>query len=106
MESCIVQIKLCEENHRVQSKIFSMEFRFETKLCCFVTRYVTSHIYTLLFVHIFSELTMTSDLLWKGCHVPIFRVIFVISTILISVDNFHVETLIDSKQSLLMVFII
>ena len=41
MESCIVHIKVCKENHRVQLKIFSMEFHFETKLCCFVTRYCT-----------------------------------------------------------------
>ena len=68
--------------------------------------YKTLYIYTLLFVHIFSELTMTSDLLWKGCHIPIFRGIFVISMILINVDNFHVKTLIDSKKSLLMVFIV
>ena len=59
--------------------------------------YKILYICTLLFVHIFSEVTMTSDLLWKGCHISIFRVIFVISNILINVDNFHVETLIDSK---------
>ena len=31
LESGFVQIKLCKENQRVQSKIFSMEFRFEAK---------------------------------------------------------------------------
>ena len=50
-ESRIIQIKLCKENHRVQSKIldlvFSMEFRFETKLGCFVTRYIAfAHSYS------------------------------------------------------------
>ena len=59
--------------------------------------YKILYIYTLLFFHIFSELTMTLDLLWKDCHISIFRVIFVISTILTSVDNFHVEAIIDSK---------
>ena len=94
MESCIVQIKLCKENHRVQPKIFSIEFRFERKLLfCYKILYICKF----LFVHRFSELTMTSDLLWKGCHIAIFRVIFVISKILMNVDNFHVEALIDSK---------
>ena len=35
--------KLRKQNHRVQSKIsevsFSMEFRFDTKIGCFITRY-------------------------------------------------------------------
>ena len=42
MESRIVQIKLCKENHRVRSRIlklaFSMEFLFKTKLGRFITR--------------------------------------------------------------------
>ena len=47
LENRIVQIKLCKENHQVQSKTFSMEFRFETKLGCFVTRYRTfAHCYS------------------------------------------------------------
>ena len=41
LESGFVQIKLCKENQRVQSKIFSMEFRFEAKFGCFVARYCT-----------------------------------------------------------------
>ena len=43
LESRIIQIKLCKENHRVQSKVLDLafwtKFRFETKLGCFVTRY-------------------------------------------------------------------
>ena len=42
-KSPIVQIKHSKESQRVLSKIlvlvFSMEFRFETKVGCFVTRY-------------------------------------------------------------------
>ena len=42
LKNRVVQIKLCKENHRVQSKIsnvsFSMESRFQIKVCCFVIR--------------------------------------------------------------------
>ena len=68
--------------------------------------YKILYICTSLSVYIFSELTITTDLLWKGSLIPIFRVVFAISMILINVDNIHVEPLIDSKQSLLMVFFI
>ena len=70
-----------------------MEFRFETKL----RNYKILRICTLLFVHTFSELTMTPDLLWKGSRIHIFSVIFVINMIFMNVDDFHVETLIDYR---------
>ena len=45
MKSHIVLFKLCKGNHQKQSKIsdvsFSIEFRFETKIGCFVTRLCT-----------------------------------------------------------------
>ena len=56
------------------------------------------------YVYTFPELTMTLDLLWKGSHIHIFSVIFFISMMLMNLDNFHVETLLDSKKLLLMVF--
>ena len=58
----IVLFKLYKGNHRVQSKIsevsFSIEFRFETIVGCFVT---ILHICTQLFVHTFSHFIMTPD---------------------------------------------
>ena len=51
LKSRTVLLKLCKENNRVQSKIldvfFSIEFRFETKIGCFVTRlYTFAHSYS------------------------------------------------------------
>ena len=51
LKNRVVQIKLCKENHRVQSKIsnvaFSMESRFQIKVCCFVIRLCTfAHSYS------------------------------------------------------------
>ena len=57
---------------------FSIEFRFETKIDCFVTR-----IYT--FVLTFSEFIMTPYLLWKELHIHISSVIFVISMMLMNI---------------------
>ena len=72
---CNVLFKLCEENHRVQSKIsdvsLSIEFHFETRLQ--------------LFVYTFSQFTMTPDLFRKGHHIHISSVIFVISMMLMNV---------------------
>ena len=84
-----------------------MKFRFETKLGYFVTRYIVhyctfSYCY---FVHISSELAMTSDLLSEGSHIHMFSVIFVISMILMNVDNLHIETLTDSKTCSLQVIL-
>ena len=61
---------------------FSMEFRFETKIACFVTILCTQ-----LFIHTFSQLTMTSDLLGKGPHIHISSIIFVVSMMLMNVFN-------------------
>ena len=59
----LYKIKLCKENHRVQSKIldisFSTEFGFETNIGCFVTRFcIFAHIYLII-----------PALLWKGSHI-------------------------------------
>ena len=86
LKSRIALFKLCKENDRVQSKIsdisFSIEFRFETKIGGFVTRlcaFAHSYSYT------FSQITMAPDLLWKGPHIPISSVIFVLSIMLMNV---------------------
>ena len=86
MKSCIVLLKLCKENHAVQSKIsgisFSTEFRFETKIGCFVTRLCAfAHSYSFTF----SQITMAPDLLWKEPHIHISSVIFVLSIMLMNV---------------------
>ena len=86
MKSCIVLFKLCKENYRVQSKIldvsFSIEFRFETKIGCFVTRLCAfAHSYS----YKFSQITMAPDLLRKEPHIHISSVIFVLSIMLINV---------------------
>ena len=51
LKNRIVQIKLCKENHRVESKVsnvsFSMESRFQIKVCCFVIKLCTfAHSYS------------------------------------------------------------
>ena len=86
MKSCIVLLKLCKENHAVQSKIsgisFSTEFRFETKIGCFVTRLCAfAHSYSFTF----SQITMAPDLLWKEPHIHISSVIFVLSIMFMNV---------------------
>ena len=70
----------------MQSKIsdvsFSIEFRFETKIGCFVTRLCAfAHSYSFTF----SQITMAPDLLWKEPHIHISSVIFVISMMLMNV---------------------
>ena len=84
MKSPIVLLKLCKENHRVQSKIlnvsFSTDFRFETKIGYFVTKVCTY----VAFVHTFSQFTMTQDLLWKGPHIPMSNFVFVITMVLMN----------------------
>ena len=63
----IVLFKLCKENQRVQSKIlevsFPIEFRFETKIGCFVTRLYT-------FAHSYSSLHFL-NLQWHQIYYPI-----------------------------------
>ena len=86
MKSCIVLLKLCKENDGVQSKIsgisFSIEFRFETKIGCFVTRLCAfAHSYS----YKFSQITMAPDLLWKEPHIHISSVIFVLSIMFMNV---------------------
>ena len=66
-----------------------MKSRFETKLGYFVKRYCT-FAYCYLSTHFLN--LMTPDLLWKGSHIHIFTVIFVISIILMNADNLHIET--------------
>ena len=39
---------------------------------------------------------MTGDLLWKGSHIHILIVIFIINMMLMNLDNFHIETITDS----------
>ena len=63
------------------------------------------YIFILLFVHTSSELAMTSDLLSEGSHIHMFSVIFVISMILMNVDNLHIETLTDSETCSLQVIL-
>ena len=70
----------------MQSKIsdvsFSIEFRFETKIGCFVTRLCAfAHSYSFTF----SQITMAPDLLWKEPHIHISSVIFVLSIMLMNV---------------------
>ena len=85
MKSRIILFKLYKENQRVQSKTFdvsfSIEFRFETKICCFVTLYIC----TLLFVHIFSQLTMTISIVERTPHSMLSSFIFVIGMMLTNV---------------------
>ena len=57
-----------------------MEFRFETKIACFVIICTFAH-------HTFSQHTMTPNFLWKGPHIPISSVICVISMMLMTVFN-------------------
>ena len=58
----------------VSNDSFSMAFRFKSKIGCFVRKLCT-------FAHgqTFSQLTMTSDLLWKRRNFHISSIIFVIS---------------------------
>ena len=66
-----------------------MKSRFETKLGYFVKRYCT---FACCYLSTHFLNLMTPDLLWKGSHIHIFTVIFVISIILMNADNLHIET--------------
>ena len=75
--------KFCKENHRGQSKSFdvsfSIEFSFETKIGCFVTRICTfAHSY-------FSTCNDTRSTVERAPHIHISSVILVISMILMNV---------------------
>ena len=103
MKSHIVQIKLWKSPHNYKNKndeekllespsaikisgrfLFDgVSFRSKNRLFCYETLYI----FTYLFVHTFFPLTMTPALLWKGPHIYIPSVIFVISLMLINVFN-------------------
>ena len=74
--------KITERNQKFRTFPFRLNFVLRQNR---LFRYKTLYICTQLFVHTFSQLTMTPDLLWKGPHIHISSVIFVISMMLMNV---------------------
>ena len=74
--------KITECNQKCWTFTFRSSFVLrQNSLFCYKTLYI----YTQLFTHTFSQLTRTTDLLWKESRISISCVIFVISMILMNV---------------------
>ena len=74
--------KINECNKKFRTFSFRLSFVLRQNLVALLH---TLSICTYLFIHIFSQLTMTPDLLWKGPHIHISHVIFAISIKLMNV---------------------